>query len=262
MNNEQRQTMRKKIIAGNWKMNNNFEEGMGLVTEIVGMVKGEYRGSAQVVIIPPFIHVNAVSRMLQDEAALFSGAQNCSNHDSGAYTGEVSASMLKSCGTSFVIIGHSERRQYFNEHNDWLAKKVDAVLKNELTAIYCCGETLEEREANKHFDVLKTQISEGLFHLTAEQFANIVIAYEPVWAIGTGKTASTEQAQEVHAYIRNLVKEKYNTSVADNLTIQYGGSVKADNASELFSAPDIDGALIGGAALQSRSFVDIIKAMK
>jgi triosephosphate isomerase len=253
--------MRKKIIAGNWKMNKSFEEGMGLVTEIVGMVKDEYQGPAQVVVIPPFIHVNAVSRMVADEAAVFCGAQNCSNHESGAYTGEVSAGMLKSCGVSYVVIGHSERRQYFNETNDWLARKVDAVLKNELTAIYCCGETLEEREADKHFDVLKTQISEGLFHLTAEQFANIVIAYEPVWAIGTGKTASTAQAQEVHAFIRNLVKEKYDATIADNLTIQYGGSVKADNAAELFSAPDIDGALVGGAALQSRSFVDIVKAM-
>jgi triosephosphate isomerase len=253
--------MRKKIIAGNWKMNKNFEEGMGLVTEIAGMVKDEYQGSAQVVIVPPFVHINAVSRMVGEYSGIFSGAQNCSNHESGAYTGEVSAGMLKSCGATYVIIGHSERRQYFNETNDWLARKVDAVLKNGLAPIYCCGETLEEREAGKHFDVLKSQISEGLFHLTAEQFANVVIAYEPVWAIGTGKTASTAQAQEVHAFIRNLVKEKYDATVADNVTIQYGGSVKADNAAELFSAPDIDGALVGGAALQSRSFVDIIKAM-
>ncbi|MES2778513.1 MAG: triose-phosphate isomerase [Bacteroidota bacterium] len=253
--------MRKKIIAGNWKMNKTFEEGMGLVTEIVGMVKDEYNGSAQVVVIPPFVHINAVSRMVTEYNNIFSGAQNCSNHDSGAYTGEVSAAMIKSCGAAFVIIGHSERRQYFGEHNDWLAKKTDAVLKNGLTPIYCCGETLEEREANKHFDVLKSQVSEGLFHLTAEQFANVVIAYEPVWAIGTGKTASTAQAQEVHAFIRNLVTEKYDATTADNLTIQYGGSVKADNAAELFSAPDIDGALVGGAALQSRSFVDIVKAM-
>jgi triosephosphate isomerase (TIM) len=254
--------MRKKIIAGNWKMNKTFDEGMALVTETVGMVKDEYSGSAQVVIIPPFVHINAVSRMVADHQNIFSGAQNCSNHESGAYTGEVSAGMIKSCGASYVIIGHSERRQYFNEHNDWLAQKIDAVLKNGLTPIYCCGETLEEREANKHFEVLKSQVSEGLFHLTANQFANVVIAYEPVWAIGTGKTATTAQAQEVHAFIRNLVKEKYDAATADNLTIQYGGSVKADNAAELFSAPDIDGALVGGAALQSRSFVDIIKAMK
>lgn len=253
--------MRKKIIAGNWKMNKSFEEGMGLVTEIVGMVKDEYHGSAHVVIIPPFVHINAVSRMVAESKNVFSGAQNCSNHESGAYTGEVSAAMIKSCGAQFVIIGHSERRQYFNEHNDWLARKVDTVIKNGLTAIYCCGETLEEREANTHFEVLTSQIREGLFHLTAEQFAQVVIAYEPVWAIGTGKTASTAQAQEVHAFIRNLVKEHYGAATADNLTIQYGGSVKAENAAELFAAPDIDGALVGGAALQSRSFVDIVKAM-
>jgi triosephosphate isomerase (TIM) len=253
--------MRKKIIAGNWKMNKTFEEGMALVSEISGMIKDEYSGSAHTVIIPPYIHINAASRMIMGQTQISCGAQNCSNHASGAYTGEVSAAMLKSIGASYVIIGHSERRQYFGEHNDWLAKKVDAVIGNDLTAIYCCGETLEDREQNIHFDVLKSQVSEGLFHLKGEQFSNIVIAYEPVWAIGTGKTASTAQAQEIHVFIRNLVKEKYNTSVAENLTIQYGGSVKAENAAELFAAPDIDGALVGGAALQSRSFVDIVKAM-
>ncbi len=243
-------------------MNKTFDEGMALVSELSNMVKDEYNGSAEVVIIPPFTHINAISRMVAEISNIQVGAQNCSNHASGAYTGEVSAAMIASCGAKYIIIGHSERRQYFNEHNDWLAKKVDAVLANNLTAIYCCGETLEEREANKHFEVLHAQVSEGLFHLTKEQFSNIVIAYEPVWAIGTGKTASTAQAQEVHAYIRNLVREKYGVDVANHLTIQYGGSVKADNAVELFSAPDIDGALVGGAALQSRSFVDIIKAMK
>lgn len=253
--------MRKKIIAGNWKMNKNFEEGMALVTEIVGMLNDEYKGSAEVVLIPPFTHLNAVSRMLADTKNISSGAQNCSNHASGAYTGEISASMLQSVGAQYIIIGHSERRQYFNEHNDWLARKVDAVLANNLTAIYCCGETLDEREAGKHFEVLRQQIAEGLFHLTASQFSKIVIAYEPVWAIGTGQTASTHQAQEVHAFIRKLVSEQYNFEVANQLTIQYGGSVKPENAVELFSAPDIDGALVGGAALKSRSFVDIVKAM-
>ena len=254
--------MRKKIIAGNWKMNKNFEEGMALVSEVSNMVKDEYSGSAEVVFIPPFIHINAVGRMISDAKNLFVGAQNCSNHASGAYTGETSASMLKSCGVSYVIVGHSERRQYFNESNDWLAKKVDAVLANDLNPIYCCGETLEERESNQHFDVLKKQISEGLFHLDEAGMRKVVIAYEPVWAIGTGKTASTEQAQEIHAFIRNLISEKYNNETAQSITIQYGGSVKADNAAELFAAPDIDGALVGGAALQSRSFTDIIKAMK
>lgn len=252
--------MRKKIIAGNWKMNKNFEEAMALTSEVVNMLKDEYKGSAETVLIPPFVYVNAVSRMLGGNVS--SGAQNCSNHESGAYTGEVSASMIKSCGAKYVIIGHSERRQYFGEHNDWLAKKVDAALTNGLHPIYCCGETLEEREANTHFDVLKSQISEGLFHLSSEDMKKTVVAYEPVWAIGTGKTASTAQAQEVHAFIRGLIRDKYDAATADEITIQYGGSVKPDNAVELFSAPDIDGALVGGAALQSRSFVDIVKAMK
>lgn len=253
--------MRKKIIAGNWKMNKTFDEGMGLVSEISNMLKDEYHGNAEVIIIPPFVHINAISRMVLNDRNVSVGAQNCSNHVSGAYTGEVSAAMLKSCGAAYVIIGHSERRQYFGEHNDWLAKKVDAVLAEGLSPIYCCGETLEERESNKHFDVLKSQVSEALFHLSAEQMSKVVVAYEPVWAIGTGKTASTAQAQEVHAFIRTLLKDKFGAEVSDNITIQYGGSVKADNAKELFSAPDIDGALVGGAALQSRSFVDIVKAM-
>jgi triosephosphate isomerase len=252
--------MRKKIIAGNWKMNKSFDDAMALTSEVVNMINDEYKGSALTVLIPPFLYVNSVSRMVKGN--VFSGAQNCHQEASGAYTGEVSASMVKSCGAEYVIIGHSERRQYFGETNALLAKKITAVLGNNLTAIYCCGETLEEREANKHFDVLKAQISEGLFHLTNEQMQHVVVAYEPIWAIGTGKTASTAQAQEVHEFIRGTVRGKFGNEVAENLTIQYGGSVKADNAVELFSAPDIDGALVGGAALQSRSFVDIVKAMK
>lgn len=252
--------MRKKIVAGNWKMNKNFEEGMALTSEVVNMVKDEYQGNAEVVLFPPFIHLQAVSRLVSGRVSC--GAQNCHQEESGAYTGEVSASMIASCGCTYVILGHSERRQYFGESNALLAKKTDTALGKGLKVIYCCGETLEEREANRHFDVLKTQVSEGLFHLGREQWANVVIAYEPVWAIGTGKTASTAQAQEVHAFIRNLVKEKYDAATADALTIQYGGSVKAENAAELFSSPDIDGALVGGAALQSRSFTDIVKAMK
>lgn len=253
--------MRKKIIAGNWKMNKDLEEGMGLVSEISNMLADEYHGSAEVVIIPPSLYINAVSKLIADNNRLSSGAQNCSNHKSGAYTGEISAGMVKSCGGRYIIIGHSERRQYFGEHNDWLAKKVDAVLEAGLNPIYCCGETLEERENNVHFDVLEKQISEGLFHLSAEQMKQTVVAYEPVWAIGTGKTASTAQAQEIHAFIRSLIAKKYDEATAQSITIQYGGSVKAENAAELFSAPDIDGALVGGAALQSRSFVDIVKAM-
>lgn len=253
--------MRKKIIAGNWKMNKNLEEGMGLVSEISNMLKDEYQGSALALIIPPFIHVNAVGKLIADNSKLALGAQNCSNHKSGAYTGEISAEMLKSCGCSYVVIGHSERREYFQEHNAWLAQKVDAVLASALNPIYCCGETLAEREEEKHFAVLEQQISEGLFHLSAAQIQQVVVAYEPVWAIGTGKTASTAQAQEIHAFIRGLIAQKYSDAVAQEITIQYGGSVKPENAAELFAAPDIDGALVGGAALQSRSFVDIIKAM-
>lgn len=243
-------------------MNKTFDEGMALVSELSNMLKDEYHGSSEVVIIPPFTHIHAIAQLLHDYPTISVGAQNCSNHASGAYTGEVSVAMIKSCGAKFVIIGHSERRQYFGEHNDWLARKIDAVLAEGLTAIYCVGETLEERESNAHFDVLKKQMSEALFHLTAEQMKNIVVAYEPVWAIGTGKTATTAQAQEVHEYVRSLLAEKFGKNCADDVTIQYGGSVKADNAAELFSAPDIDGALVGGAALQSRSFADIVKAMK
>jgi len=256
-----KQKMRKKIIAGNWKMNKSLEEGMGLVSEVSNMLKDEYLGSAKVVIIPPFIHINSVSKLIAENPVMAVGAQNCSNHKSGAYTGEISADMLKSCGTKYIIIGHSERRQYFGEQNAWLAQKTDAVLNAGLNPIYCCGETLEERESNAHFTVLEKQISEGLFHLDATQFSEVVIAYEPVWAIGTGKTASTAQAQEIHAFIRGLLAKKYDAVIADNTTIQYGGSVKAENAAELFSAPDIDGALVGGAALESRSFVAIVKAM-
>lgn len=241
-------------------MNKTFEEAMALTTEVVNMINDEYKGSAEVVLIPPFVFVNSVSRMMRGNIS--TGAQNCHQEKSGAFTGEVSASMIKSCGAKYVIIGHSERRQYFGEANALLAKKINIALEAGLKVIYCCGETLEEREGNKHFDVLKMQVSEGLFHLTKEQMAHVVIAYEPVWAIGTGKTATTAQAQEIHSFIRNLIKEKYDTAVADDLTIQYGGSVKADNAAELFSAPDIDGALVGGAALQSRGFADIVKAMK
>lgn len=253
--------MRKKIIAGNWKMNKSLEEGMALASEVSNMLRDEYKGSASVVLVPPFIHIAGLSRLIADNPLLSSGAQNCSNHKSGAYTGEISADMIKSCGATYVIIGHSERRQYFAEHNDWLARKVDAVLEAGLNPIYCCGETLEEREANTHFAVLEKQISEGLFHLSAEQMMKVVVAYEPVWAIGTGKTASTAQAQEIHAFIRGLITKKYDAAKANEITIQYGGSVKPDNAAELFSAPDIDGALVGGAALQSRSFADIVKAM-
>lgn len=254
--------MRKKIVAGNWKMNKSFQEGLDLSSEIINMVKDEVNTNTHVVLCPPFVHLNAVAALAGHYANIGIGAQNCHTQNSGAYTGEVSAGMLQSVGCQYVIVGHSERRQYFGESNVTLAAKTDAVLANGMSPIYCCGETLEERNAGRHFEVIKTQVSEGLFHLAASLFGRVVIAYEPVWAIGTGVTASTAQAQEIHAFIRGLVSEKYGTETADNLTIQYGGSVKPDNAAELFSQPDIDGGLIGGAALQSRSFVDIVKAMR
>lgn len=252
--------MRKKIIAGNWKMNKNIDEAIGLTSEIVNIYQAEVNNDALVAIIPPYIHLTGVYNLLKNSSIKL-GAQDCSEHENGAYTGEISASMLAAHHTHYVIIGHSERRQYHNESNQLLAKKVDIALKHGLTPIYCCGETLDQRNAGQHFSVNETQISEGLFHLSAEEFGKVVIAYEPVWAIGTGVTASKEQAQEVHAYIRQTIAKKYGNEVANDTTIQYGGSVKPNNAAELFAQPDIDGGLIGGAALVSRDFIEIIKAM-
>lgn len=252
--------MRKTIIAGNWKMNKTAEEAMGLVSEIVNIHRDEVNNNAEVVIIPPYVHLSGVYGLLKSSAVKL-GAQNCSEHESGAYTGEVSAAMLASYKTTYVIIGHSERRQYYGEINDLLAKKVNIALAHGLTPIYCCGETIEQRNAGQHFSVNETQISEGLFHLSADDMKKVVIAYEPVWAIGTGVTATSEQAQEVHAFIRSLLEKKYGTDVAQSITIQYGGSMKPDNAKELLSQPDIDGGLIGGASLKARDFIEIIKAV-
>lgn len=252
--------MRKKIIAGNWKMNKVADEAQALTSEIANIHKSEVNSETEVVIIPPFVHLSSVYNLLKDSKVKL-GGQDCSEHESGAYTGEVSAAMLKSYNAQYVIIGHSERRQYHKETNSQLAKKVDQALKHGLTPIYCCGETLEQREAGEHFNVNATQISEGLFHLSPQDFGKVVIAYEPVWAIGTGVTASSEQAQEVHAHIRKTIATEYKDEIALQTTIQYGGSVKPGNAKELFSQPDIDGGLIGGAAMVARDFIDIIKAM-
>lgn len=251
--------MRKKIVAGNWKMNKDAVEAMGLTSEIVNIHRDEIMHNTEVVIIPPFVHLHGLYNLIKDSKVKL-GAQNCSEHESGAYTGEVSAAMLKSYNVQYVIVGHSERRQYFGETNALLAKKVDKVLAHGMLPIYCCGETLDERNAGNHFSVIESQVSEGLFHLSNEQMKNVVIAYEPVWAIGTGVTASNEQAQEVHAFIRNLLTKQYGNEIAQGITIQYGGSVKPDNAAELFAQPDIDGGLIGGASLKSRDFIEIIKA--
>lgn len=252
--------MRKKIIAGNWKMNNNFEQGLKLATEVTQMVKDEVNAEVIVVLCAPYVHLSALSKIVSGKVKL--GAQNCHQKKSGAFTGEVSAEMLKSIGVEYVILGHSERREYFKEADDLLASKVDIVLENNLNPIFCIGETLKEREAGIHFKVIHDQIEKALFHLSAENFSKIVLAYEPVWAIGTGVTASTEQAQEVHADIRAFLTQKYGKEIADNTTIQYGGSCNPSNAPDLFGCADIDGGLIGGASLEARKFVDVVKAMK
>lgn len=250
--------MRKRIVAGNWKMNTTLAEGVALAKSINEEVKAS-KEDIGVIIAPPFTHLTAVNEVINTERICLA-AQNCASEAKGAYTGEVSAEMLKSLGAKAVIIGHSERRAYYNESNQILNKKVKLVLGQELKAIYCCGETLEERESGKLFEIINSQIVEGLFNLSSEDIKNIIIAYEPVWAIGTGVTASSDQAQEMHAFIRNLVKEKYGNEIAQEIKILYGGSVKPDNASEIFGKEDVDGGLIGGASLKTSDFLAIINA--
>lgn len=252
--------MRKYIIAGNWKMNLSLEEGYGLTSEILGMVSDEVNNNAEIVIIPPFVHLAGIQHLLKGSSVKI-GAQNCHQKNKGAYTGEVSPLMLSQIGINYVLVGHSERRQYFGETNALLAEKVNAALENGLTPIYCFGETLEHREAGIEFEINFNQVSEGLFHLDAAQIKKVVLAYEPVWAIGTGKTATSAQAQEIHAFIRTKFTEKYNAETAEEISILYGGSMKPENAKELLSCQDIDGGLIGGAALESRSFVEIVKSI-
>lgn len=251
--------MRKKIVAGNWKMNKDYNEGMSLFSEVINMVKDEVMGDQQVVVCAPYIHLHSLVALGKGHQQVSVGAQNAHQEESGAFTGEISIGMLKSVGVEYVILGHSERRQYFGESNELLAKKTDISLKHGLKPIFCIGETLTERESRKHFDIIKSQLAEATFHLSAEDFSKLVIAYEPVWAIGTGVTASSDQAQEVHAFIRKEIALKYNQVVADETTILYGGSCNPKNAHELFAQPDIDGGLIGGASLKSRDFVDIAK---
>lgn len=250
--------MRQNIVAGNWKMNNTLEEGITLAKE-VNAILSEKKPNCKVILGTPFIHLTEVVKTV-DTSIIDVAAQNCADKVSGAYTGETSAAMIKSTGAEYVILGHSERRAYYGETNAILKEKTDLALANGLTPIFCIGEVLEEREAEKHFDVVKTQIEEALFHLSAEDFGKIVLAYEPVWAIGTGKTASPEQAQEIHAFIRKTLADKYGAEVADNTSILYGGSCKPSNAKELFANPDVDGGLIGGASLKAEDFQGIIAA--
>jgi triosephosphate isomerase len=252
--------MRSNIVAGNWKMNKTLEEGVTLASEIVNMVNDEVMDDVKVVLCPPFIHLNSVSKIIGDAKNVFLGAQNCNDNTSGAYTGEVSVDMLKSVGVEYVIIGHSERREYYDESNEFLSRKVDTALEAGLTPIFCCGEPLEIREKDEQFNYVTQQLTDSLFHLSAEEFGKLVIAYEPIWAIGTGKTATEAQAQEMHEKLRNHIASKYGTELADSITIQYGGSCKPSNAKAIFEGKDVDGGLIGGAALKARDFVDIVKS--
>jgi triosephosphate isomerase len=251
--------MRKKIVAGNWKMNKNLEDGLKLTSEIINMVKDEVHNDAKVVICPPSVSLYSIGKLVGG-TKIEVGAQNCYNKESGAYTGEISTEMIQSVGAKYVIIGHSERREYFKESNQMLAEKVNLALKHGITPIFCCGESLEQREKGIHIDFVNSQLTESVFHLSEADFLKIVIAYEPIWAIGTGKTASTAQAQEMHEKIRQHIAGKYGQKTADATSILYGGSCKPDNAKELFACKDVDGGLIGGASLKSRDFIDIIKS--
>lgn len=253
--------MRKKIVAGNWKMNKSFEEANILASEVKSMVDDEVKGNTIVILCTPSLYLLPIKNIIGNSARIFVGAQNCSEHESGAYTGEISANMLKSINVPYVILGHSERRQYFGETGPLLAKKVDAALKHNLTPIFCCGEPLDVRESNGHEALVKKQAEESLFHLDATAVQKVVIAYEPVWAIGTGKTASAQQAQDMHAVVRKHIASKYGQPVADAISILYGGSVNAANAKELFACPDVDGGLVGGASLKSREFTEIAKSI-
>ncbi len=254
--------MRKKIVAGNWKMNLLDEEVINFIVDFNSR-KNEIESDSEIIILPASIYLDTMISMPDWDIKI--GAQNCSQFNNGAYTGEISAAMLRdfdydSENLHYCLVGHSERREYFNEQNDVLAEKVNRLIENGLKPIYCCGEELQHRESESHFDWVQAQIEEGLFHLKEEELKQVVIAYEPVWAIGTGKTATSNQAQEMHAFIRSLIAKKYGDSTANSISILYGGSCKPENASELFDQPDIDGGLIGGASLKVDSFIQIINS--
>ena len=257
---KRKKKMRKKIVAGNWKMNMNLQDGVALAKEINEALAAD-KPNCDVVVCTPFIHLASVAQVL-DASVVGLGAENCADKEKGAFTGEVSAEMVKSTGAQYVILGHSERRQYYGETAAILKEKVDLALAHGLKVIFCCGETLEEREAEKQNEVVKAELEGSVFHLDAEAWKNIIIAYEPIWAIGTGKTATSDQAEELLAYIRSIVAEKYGKDAAEDTSILYGGSCKASNAPELFSKPDIDGGLIGGASLKAADFKGIIDAWK
>jgi triosephosphate isomerase len=246
--------MRKKIVAANWKMNKTLQEGKALVNAIIS---GNSNSDVTKIIFPPSLFVAEFASLLKQNVGFFVGAQNCYHTESGAFTGEISASAIASCGATHVIIGHSERRHYFHETAEQLKQKVNLALKHKLVAVYCVGEKLNERQTNHYFTAVKNQLQEVVFHLSENEIKNIVIAYEPVWAIGTGLTATPEQTQEMHAFIRLAVAEKYGTSIANQTSILYGGSCNAKNAKELFACADVDGGLIGGASLVAEEFLQI-----
>jgi len=249
--------MRKNIVAGNWKMNKTFPEGVELIQQIVN--QSDVVKNIELIIAPPFILTAEASKIIKDSAVKL-GAQNCSNYKEGAYTGEISVSMLKSIGTEYVILGHSERRKYFKETNEIINEKIKLNLEIGLKPIVCCGEVLEEREKEEHFQVVNKQIKEMFEGINAVNMRNIIIAYEPVWAIGTGKTATPEQAQEMHLFIREKIRNSYGSQIANDISILYGGSCKPSNAEELFANPDVDGGLIGGASLKADDFLEIAKS--
>ena len=252
--------MRKKIVAGNWKMNKVFSEAETLITEIADALDEVELINTEVVLCPPALYLEMATDVAY-ESNFKVGAQNVYPADSGAFTGEISPLMLKALNVSYCIIGHSERRKYFKESHDFLLQKIDSLLKHDIRPIFCCGELLPERESNQHFAVVKKQVEESLFHLGVDAFSKVVVAYEPVWAIGTGVNASKEQAQEMHAYIRQLIAGKYDVETAENTTILYGGSCNGKNALELFSQPDVDGGLIGGASLKAEEFMQIVSSL-
>ncbi len=250
--------MRKNIVAGNWKMNTTLQEGVALAKDVNEALKG-IDPKCDVVIAVPFTHLASVAAVI-DQNKLGLGAENCADHLKGAYTGEVSAPMVASTGATYVILGHSERRQYYGETSEILKEKVNLALANNLTPIFCIGEVLEERENGTYLDVVKKQIEDALFGLSADDFSKLILAYEPVWAIGTGKTATDDQAEEMHAHIRNVIAEKYGKEIAENTSILYGGSCKPSNAKALFAKPNVDGGLIGGASLKAEDFMGIVTA--
>ena len=241
-------------------MNNDLHEGLKLASEVFNLVNEEVKSDVLVLLAPPAIHLYGLKNLIEGNSRVKLAGQNCSEHSAGAYTGEISAAMIRSCGAKFVIIGHSERRQYFNETNEVLAKKVDQALANDLRPIFCCGESSSIRDKGEHLAFVSNQIEESLFHLDNDDFSKVIIAYEPIWAIGTGVNATADQAQEMHKGIRGFVQQKYGRDIAADLSILYGGSCKASNAPELFACPDVDGGLIGGASLNANDFLGIINS--